>query len=780
MAQAIAVVLPAMVLPAMVLPATVLPATVLPATVLPAVLLSGIAILGSVFPATLTAQAGTNALTADDLLNIKTVTPGEFSPDGKWLVVRIGKRSDGLGYVAAREGDPSYTRPSGARVLLLNTETGDTSVVMATPHTIGSAVWSPTGNRLAITTRDSVPALYLWDVATKKLRTLIVPGMRLNDNTDIKWTTDERLVFSIREQGWLKKVEARFDTLVRGPITVQAGSDDFLAWDALRRLGSRSLVVAMNTATLKLDTLLGATQMNSYSVSPDGKSISWREDASSKTSYDNFGGNEIKFVSRVNRGAPSVIFPLLRGITMSLADDGIHYAYAKDGAIYSASLTDTTSRRVIGPAPRAARDSNSARLSPADSAARAREERFSLVRISPTGNAVVASTKAGLFLVDLANGSRRALSTDTDTISGPRVTVAAWTDDGSTLYLSKVSRTSWDRSLIRVNASTGAADTLVHDARLYGAPRLSKDGRKMALTIASNSMPADLWVAGSAFDAPKKVIASNPQFATRTMPRTQLVKYLDADGRAQFGVLTLPPGEAKNLPTLFSVYEDFFDDTFDATTLFLANRGYAVMKPSVTFETGYPGEAWLKGVTASANKLIEMGIADSSKLGVHGTSYGGYATNLLITQTNRFKAAINVSGKVDMISFYTDSPRLGVRNINAAEKTQDRIGATMWEQPQKYVQHSAIMFADRIKTPLLLMTGGEDHNVPALNTREMYYALRRLGKTVEWVNYVNGGHGIPMTNATDFADWHMRMLGWYDKYLKPNQKSSATSTQQNF
>ena len=98
------------------------------------------------------------------------------------------------------------------------------------------------------------------------------------------------------------------------------------------------------------------------------------------------------------------------------------------------------------------------------------------------------------------------------------------------------------------------------------------------------------------------------------------------------------------------------------------------MKPAVDFEIGFPGEAWLKGVTAAANKLIEMGVADSARLGVHGTSYGGYATNLLVTQTDRFKAAINISGKVDIISFYTDSPRLGVRNITAAERQQDRIG----------------------------------------------------------------------------------------------------------
>jgi dipeptidyl aminopeptidase/acylaminoacyl peptidase len=196
-----------------------------------------------------------------------------------------------------------------------------------------------------------------------------------------------------------------------------------------------------------------------------------------------------------------------------------------------------------------------------------------------------------------------------------------------------------------------------------------------------------------------------------------------------------------------------------------------VVKPSVDFDTGYPGEAWLKGVTGAANKLIEMGVTDSARLGVHGTSYGGYATNLLITQTNRFKAAINISGKVDIISFYTDSPRLGVRNITAAERQQDRIGATLWQQPQKYVAHSAVMFADRITTPLMIITGQQDSNVPEINSREMYYALRRLGKEVIWVSYANGGHGAGNATAEEFLDMYQRMVSFYDSKLK---KKAAT------
>jgi len=217
---------------------------------------------------------------------------------------------------------------------------------------------------------------------------------------------------------------------------------------------------------------------------------------------------------------------------------------------------------------------------------------------------------------------------------------------------------------------------------------------------------------------------------------------------------------------VFIVYEEFFDDRFNSMVNFLTANGYAVVQPSVDLERGFPGEAWMKGVTAAANKLIDMGVADPERLGVHGTSYGGYATNLLVTQTDRFAAAINISGKVDMVSFYFDSPRLGVRNIHAPERSQDRIGATLWEQPQKYIEHSAVMAADRIDTPLLLMTGHEDHNVPERTTSEMFYALRRLEKRVEWVSYINGGHGMPTSTEAEVRDFHERILAWYDRYLK--------------
>ncbi len=80
------------------------------------------------------------------------------------------------------------------------------------------------------------------------------------------------------------------------------------------------------------------------------------------------------------------------------------------------------------------------------------------------------------------------------------------------------------------------------------------------------------------------------------------------------------------------------------------------------------------------------------------------------------------------------------------------------------------MNADRIKTPLLLMTGELDSNVPARQAMEMYFALRRLDKEVAWVQYTRGGHGMPTTTIDEVKDYHERILDWYELHLKKPEK----------
>ncbi|MDQ6926314.1 MAG: prolyl oligopeptidase family serine peptidase, partial [Candidatus Eremiobacteraeota bacterium] len=457
------------------------------------------------------------------------------------------------------------------------------------------------------------------------------------------------------------------------------------------------------------------------------------------------------------------------------------YAYGKDGRVFVASADDTTSRLVAGPA----KDAKAKTDSAADTTKAARDardrERFTAVSFSPKGDALLATNKDGFWIVDVASGAKEMfLATPDSATHPPARAVIAWAPDGRSLYLSHASRTEWKRGILRYDRDTKQLAELAVDTRSYSGFRISKNGTVAAVAIGDVYRPADLYVGDADLTHLRRVVHSNPQLDGKALGHAALTTYLDADGHGKYAVVYYPPDydASKRYPTVFNIYEEFFNDAFDPVFNLLNASGYVVVQPSVDFDIGYPGEAWVKGVTAAANKLIELGIADSSKLGVHGTSYGGYATNLLITQTNRFKAAINISGKVDIISFYTDSPRLGVRNIHAAEKSQDRIGATLWQQPQKYVQQSAIMFADRITTPLLLLTGAQDQNVPADNTREMFYALRRLGKEVVWVNYMNGGHGAGNASVADYVDFLGRVTSWFDSHLKSDAKKGVATAEQ--
>jgi dipeptidyl aminopeptidase/acylaminoacyl peptidase len=473
-------------------------------------------------------------------------------------------------------------------------------------------------------------------------------------------------------------------------------------------------------------------------------------------------------------------------VQLRWSDDGRTFAYAKNGEVFVQRVDDAKPRSLT-PRPKEAKP-DEAKPDEPGSTEKPRPESFSASLFSQDGSKLLITSRKGWYVVNVADGVRTQVLTIEEEEEGarrnPRINALAWSPDAGAIYVTWSAADRWDRGIMRLplgrpsGPPATALEPLVRDARLYSGVRMSRDGSTFVMSISEGDRPADLYVTDRGFKSVRRLTDLNPWLADRALPRSELVAYRDVDGRELYGVLRYPVGYVKGqkYPTVFEVYETFFDNGFNARAAFLASHGYAVFHPSVNLVVGRPGEAWVKGVTAAANRLIEMGVADPDRLGVHGTSYGGYATVLLITQTDRFKAAINVSGKVNMISFYTDSPRLGVRNTHAPEKSQDRIGGTLWEYPERYLEHSAILNADRIKTPLLTISGDQDPNVPASQSREIYYALRRLGKEVEWVRYVNGGHRPP-NSVSESIDFEQRILAWYDKYLKADPKKKTTSEQ---
>ena len=718
--------------------------------------------------------------TVDDALSVASYSQTDLSDDGQWLATVSTVRRDGLGVDYRRDGDPSYIRPTAGTVWVIETATGKSRAIFPNKRNVRSLAWSPDGSKLAMLVlhNESFQPV-IWDRATGRTTTVPAPaGTYVAENSDVRWNdSGTSIVFSLRKIEWKRATQETFNRYTTGPVFVQSSSDPFLAWDALRRSASRRSVVAYDLPVRRTRELVPEGMISSYTLVAGDSVLAYNEDVTPKTDYDVIFGTENRMVVRTHRsGSTRILVPSLKSTTVVWSEDGRRFAYGKEGRVFVGTPYDSGGRQIAGPAAGAPRDTAVSDTSAAAREQRARE-RFSPVRFSPTGDLLLLSNRQGLWVADVATGNKELMLeiAPDSSATGPRMTAVGWSPDARYVYLTSASRTAWERGIARFDRQTKQLQDLVKDSRLYSNFRLSRNGAVAVISASDGNRPTDIYVGDAALGSLRRVTDGNPWIRERQIGRTELLSYLDADGHKKYGVVYYPAGytQGQRYPTVFNVYENFFDDTFDATANVLTASGYVVVKPSVDFDIGYPGEAWVKGVTSAANKLIEMGVADSAKLGVHGTSYGGYATNLLITQTNRFKAAINISGKVDIISFYTDSPRLGVRNVHAAEKSQDRLGATLWQQPQKYVAHSAIMFADRITTPLLLMTGEQDSNVPANNTREMFYALRRLGKTVEWVNYMNSGHGTPGTNVEDFTDFHRRILGWYDKYLKGDVKKVA-------
>lgn len=738
------------------------------------------------------APAAHGSFTADDMLKVATASVVAVSDDGRRVAVTTRRTLDNAETDNYRYGDPTYVSPTRVRLLVIDVESAATQMPWTDLVNVRQAAWAHDGVRLAIliagkpgpadpAAGDSETTLFIYHAERGTLsRVPLKTSSHISANSGVDWAADDSyVILTLRTADEERRARERFVTLTTGPIVVHSSKEPFLDWDALQRAPRSRALAAIDVATGAVTWQTTSWKITSYNVARDGSFMTFAEDVTDKTDYDTIGGtaNTIKYLAAA--GTPRVVAEgkNLQGIQVRWSEDGRTFAYAKKGEVFVHTIDPGAVPRSLTPevSRKPEEEKTDAKAKDAES-----KESFSVAAVSRNGSRVLITSKKGWYVVDAASAGRRHIvQFDEDEEKNPRMEVVGFSPDGSQVFAAYADRDRWARGLVRIDASSGVLTTLVKDSRVFDNFRFARDGRRVFFSVSDGDHPAELYTANADFSSLRKLTDINPWMAEKALPRSELVSYRDTDGKVLYGVLRYPVNyeKGRRYPTVFELYETFFDNGFNGRAAFLGSHGYAVFHPSVNLVVGRPGEAWVKGVTSAANKLIEMGIADPDRLGVHGTSYGGYATVLLLTQTNRFKAAINVSGKVDMVSFYTDSPRLGVRNTHAPEKSQDRIGGTLWEYPERYLAHSAILAADRITTPLLCITGDQDPNVPASQSREIYYALRRLGKEVEWVRYVNGAHRPP-NSVSEAVDFEQRILRWYDDHLKGDSKKKAESNQQ--
>ena len=724
------------------------------------VALCAVAVLAGASP--LLAQSSARSFTAEDALNVRTVSVEALSPDGRWLAMTTRTHRDRLNIDHQRFGDATYVGPSLEEFVIVDTRSGDQTPLFDDRVQVSNVSWSPNGDRLAWTRYDDGQHLLeTWQPGGGVERVRLDTDLDLASNSGLTWRPDgDGWLVQLRADGWADAARAAYDEMTNGPIVVHDGSDPFLDWDRVRNMGNLAIPALVDLEG-SVRSVLPEGMWGGFTFTDDGAHLSVLGQLPLKTVYEGNDGTEWRLlrVDLATGDTTHLVAPSTDRPRPTWSPDGTHYAYADEGDVLVRAIDADSALNVTS-------DTRGA-ISADDTTT----VRFGIQRWSPDGTQLLVSSQQGWHLMDPRSGQANLVLALDETAreEGPRLSVVDWSSDGTRLLVSTSERDRWERGLSHLELSSGRLTPVRADANTYASWTLSDDGSTLAFRMSDGDHPDEVFVASPDLSDLRQLTDLNPWLSEVALTRSELVTYLDVDGKEQYGILYYPIGyeEGESYPLVAEVYEDFFDNGFNHRMNLVASQGWFGFRPSVDLEEGFPGEAWMKGVTTGINSLIDQGMVDGRQLGIHGTSYGGYAVNLIVTQTDRFAAAINISGKVNIISFLGDSEKITTRNYRAAESGQDRIGATLWEQPQKYLAHTAVLYADRIETPLLLLTGEGDWNVPATNQREMYYALRRLEKEVVWVNYMKAGHGAGRAGTVpDFHDHWSRILDWYGTHFE--------------
>ena len=700
--------------------------------------------------------------TPNTALDVMSGSIADVTSDGRWLAVTVQSRRDRTDVDHMRFGDPTYVSPASTRVLLIETTSGDQEWLFGDPVQVRGLTWSPDDTQLGYFLMvGGQYQLRVYDIESGNTRSVSLGTTKeISSNSPLIWAPDgSSVLLSLRPEAWAEEARQAFAVMTSGPVVVQDSRNDFLAWDRVRNLASRQVAALVSVSSGSVEEILPEADVQGLRFGESGDFVTYTAVKPQKTAYERNEGTEYEILKLVLDGsAPeSIVASSERRTNPNWNKAGDAFVYSEEGNVFLRKLEEDSTTNLTEQHRGSVSEDDSTKMS------------FSPMRWSPDDQNILMSSQTGWHIFSPDDGGLElVLPLEEDEESRPSRSVQSWSEDGRYIYFTYSASDEWQRGLKRLDLQSGVIETMMLDENLYRSFNFSDDGGTVIYRMSDGNRPDEIWAASENFSERKQLTDLNSQLADLPLSKTELIEYLDIDGNTLYGILYYPVGyePGRKYPLVAEIYEQFFDNGYNENMNLITAQGWFGFRPSVRFEEGFPGEAWLKAVPSAINKLVDRGIVDNDKIGVYGQSYGGYAVNLLITQTDRFAAAANVSGKVNMISFLGDSPRITTRNYRAAEIGQDRIGATLWEQPQKYIEHSAIMFADRINTPLLMLSGEGDWNVPATNQREMYYALRRLGKEVVWVNYMSGGHGAGRaSSAEDFVDHWERMFDWFREYF---------------
>ena len=324
--------------------------------------------------------------------------------------------------------------------------------------------------------------------------------------------------------------------------------------------------------------------------------------------------------------------------------------------------------------------------------------------------------------------------------------------------------------------TAAASTTCLFEQQIYLSTPFG-NGTKLLYRAQNATYPEEVWMYDTVSGKQQQVTDLNPHLRGLPFGEVRFIESKTAEDKRLRGILMLPANyeEGKRYPLITKVYpgQDLSRSVYifglaneEINFQLLAARGFAVLGVDMPPESTDSLVDMPGFVLPAIDEVIEMGIADENRLGIMGFSYGGYCTAGLITQTTRFKAAVCGGGIYNLTSVYGRLSKQGHSGgIGWAETGQGRMGGSLWEQRQRYIDNSPIFYLDKIETPVLIYCGEGFQGSDYAQSGELFSGLRRLKKKATFVWYRGEGHPASDWRPEHRTDYQKRIMDWFEKHL---------------
>jgi dipeptidyl aminopeptidase/acylaminoacyl peptidase len=763
-------------------------------------------------------------LRIEDALAQRALVPGSsvaLSPDGA-LVASAVSRAHSLGdstWVSyTPSGAPSFIGVGGRSDLAVtDMRTGETLLV-SDQGANWSPAWSPDGRALAFcSTRDGMARLWVWNRPARVLRRaseVVVLLQPANEQGQVlRWLPDSRhIVIKLLPEG--TTVPQIVDAAASADTATQTARDrpraqrtpTVAVYESGAAFPARNGVPPVDTNAIQIDRtakiLVGdlavvdvangavrrlAHQVHPmwYQPSPDGRTIAFTEHLGLR------GGNnwrlmfDLYVVSTSDSTPPRRLVTGLQqlGGTVSWSPDSRSLAYTQFGV---GAPNDVYLVADTGGQPRDISQGAHASFNDVDNPTRR-------PLWASDGKALYLLAADTLWAVDIASGTTRAVATVPGRQLKGIVTTSQgrfWSPDGGrSLYVMTRDPETERMGTAQVDLPSGRILRQADDAANITDPGLinveeAARGSNFVYVAEDAAHPPDIWVRDTTLGVARRLSHLNPQFDTYRMGTSRIITWYGVDGQLLHGAVFVPPDydHRRRYPTIVVVYggammsqeaNHFGADLYFVQQL-MATRGYVTFWPDAPQGSTTPMADLAKTVLPGVNRLIELGIADSSRLAVMGQSYGGYTTFALLVQTTRFRAAVTTAGFGNLLTVYgLMLPTGEAAGIGIIEDGQGDMHATPWERRDRYIENSPYFYLDRIHTPVLLMDGTADASgLWPSNSDQLFVGLRRLGKEAVYLKYPGEGHFLRQYEHQ--IDYWGRLLAFLEAHLSDTDSTAAT------